>query len=57
MKELQFITRIPNQLKSVEETIDKALSAPDNWQTLDDGRVWQSFDVEHYNIALACIVF
>lgn len=27
-----------------------ALSVPDNWQTLDDGRVVQSFDIEHYNI-------
>ena len=50
LKGLQFITRIPSQLKAVEKTIDKALSAPDNWKTLDDDRVVQSFDIEHYNI-------
>ncbi len=50
LKDLRFITRIPNQLKLVEETIDKALAAPNDWQTLDEGRVMQTFDIEHYGI-------
>lgn len=50
LKDLLFITRIPNSIKAVGETIDKALAAPKNWQTLDDGRVVQTFNVEHYDI-------
>jgi len=35
----------------VGETIDKALDAPnDDWQTLDDGRIMQTFELEHYGI-------
>jgi len=47
LKQLQFITRIPNAIKKVGETIDQALDKPDNWQTLDDGRKAQTFDLEH----------
>lgn len=50
LKDLQFITRIPNNVKRVGETINKALAAPDDWQTLDEGRVMQSFNVEHYDM-------
>lgn len=50
LKDLQFITRIPNNLKPVGETTPKALNQPNDWQTLDDGRKMQSFDVEHYNM-------
>lgn len=50
LKDLHFITRIPNNIKLVGETIEKALNQPDNWETLDDGRVMQTFNVEHYNI-------
>lgn len=49
-KDLQFITRIPNNLKPVGETTPKALNQPNDWQTLDDGRKMQSFNVEHYNM-------
>ena len=49
-KDLQFITRIQNLVKLVGETIEKALSQPDLWQMTDDGRVMQSFNVEHYDI-------
>ena len=45
---LWFITRIPNTIKLVGETIDKALAAPDNWEILGDGRKMQTFNVEHF---------
>ena len=50
LKELKFITRIPNRLNIVGETIDQALVAPDNWETLDDDRVMQTFIVDHYGM-------
>ena len=50
LKNLLFITRIPNSINEVGKTIDKALSAPGHWQVLDDGRNIQTFDVEHYGI-------
>jgi len=50
LKELPFITRIPNTIKQVEETIEQALASPDNWQELDDGRFMQTFNVNHYDI-------
>lgn len=46
-KELAFITRIPNTIKQVGETIDKALAAPDTWQTWDEGRFMQTFNINH----------
>ena len=48
LKDLPFITRIPNNIKMVGESIDKALAATDDWKTLDDGRKIQTFNVEHY---------
>ena len=50
LKELLFITRIPNNIKIVGETIDKALAAPNDWQTLADGRKIQTFTLEHYGM-------
>ncbi len=50
LKDLPFITRIPNTIALVGETIDKALDAPKEWTTLKDGRQMQTFDVEHYGI-------
>lgn len=50
LKELAFITRIPNTIKQVGETIDKALATPDTWQTLDDGRFMQTFNINHYGM-------
>jgi len=50
LKSLSFITRIPNTIKRVGETIDRALEA-DAWETLDDDRKMQTFKVEHYGIS------
>jgi len=50
LNQLQFVTRIPNAIKEVGITIEKALNAPDNWGILDDSRKIQTFDVEHYGI-------
>ncbi len=50
LKSLLFVTRIPNNIKVVGETIDQALEAPENWETLDDDRKMQTFNVEHYGI-------
>jgi transposase len=47
---LPFITRIPNSISLVGETIEQALANPDGWQKLDDGRVMQAFALEHYGI-------
>lgn len=50
LNQLLFITRIPNTIKEVGLTIDKALALPNNWKTLDDDRKMQTFNVEHYGI-------
>lgn len=50
LKDLLFITRIPNNIKIVGETIDKALAAPNAWKTLEDGREIQTFSLEHYGM-------
>jgi transposase len=50
LNQLLFITRIPNTIKQVGETIDKALALPNEWKTLDDDRKMQTFNVEHYGI-------
>lgn len=50
LKKIYFITRIPNSIGLVENTIDKALKSPDKWEILDDGRMMQAFEVEHYGI-------
>lgn len=50
LKDLRFITRIPNNITEVSETIDRALATPDNWQRLDDDRQMQAFAIEHYGI-------
>jgi len=50
LKKLKFITRIPSTIKQVSETIEKALTAKDDWQTLDDGRFMQTFNINHYGI-------
>lgn len=50
LKSLLFVSRIPNNIKLVGETIDKALDAPKAWQTLEDGRKMQTFQVEHYGM-------
>ncbi|MDX8396002.1 MAG: IS1634 family transposase [Mariprofundaceae bacterium] len=50
LKQLQFITRIPNAISLVGKTIDKALETPDDWKILDDGRHIQTFNIEHYGI-------
>jgi transposase len=47
---LLFITRIPNSIKMVGETIDLALAMPNAWEILDDGRKIQTFTVEHYGM-------
>ena len=50
LNNLLFITRIPNTIKEVGLTIDKALALPNDWKTLDDERKMQTFNVEHYGI-------
>lgn len=50
LNQLLFITRIPNTIKQVGETIDKALALPNEWKTLDDDRKMQTFNLEHYGI-------
>jgi transposase len=50
LKDLSFITRIPSQLKIVGETIDKALSTPDDWRMLADERFVQTFEIDHYGM-------
>jgi transposase len=50
LKNLPFITRIPNTIKLVGETIECALDKPNNWQYLDNDRKMQSFIIEHYGI-------
>ena len=50
LKDLLFVTRIPNTIKVVGKTIDQALEAPENWETLEDGRKVQTFNVEHYGM-------
>lgn len=50
LKQLQFITRIPNAITQVGKTIDKALETSSDWQILDDGRRVQTFNVEHYGM-------
>lgn len=48
LKDLSFITRIPSSI--VGETIDNALNLSDNWQILKDGRMIQTFEIEHYGM-------
>jgi transposase len=50
LKDLSFITRIPNSINQVGETIDLALAAPNDWDTLDDGRKMQTFEITHYGM-------
>jgi len=50
LKELPFITRVPNTIKLVGKTIEEALDVPNNWQFLDDDRKMQSFMIDHYGI-------
>jgi len=50
LKDLPFITRIPNHLNVVKSTIEKALTLKDAWETLADGRKIQTFNIEHYDI-------
>ncbi len=50
LKKWPFITRIPNNIKLVTETISKAVENTKSWQTLDDGRTMQTFNIEHYGI-------
>lgn len=50
LSQLLFITRIPNTIKQVGETIDKAVALPNDWKTLDDDRKMQTFNIEHYGI-------
>jgi len=50
LKCLLFVTRIPSNITLVGEFIDKALDAPNDWKTLNDGRKIQTFEVEHYGM-------
>lgn len=50
LKQLLFITRIPNSIKRVGEIMDEALEA-DDWKTLDDDRKVQTFNLKHYGIS------
>ena len=50
LKKIPFITRIPNNIKLVTETISKAVENPNSWKTLDDGRSMQTFNLEHYGM-------
>jgi len=50
LKDLLFVTRIPNTIKRVSEIIDQALAVPNAWKTLNDDRKMQTFNVEHYGI-------
>jgi len=49
LKQLSFITRIPDSIGLVGETINKAIEQ-DDWVTLEDGRMMHVIDVEHYGI-------
>jgi transposase len=46
---LSFITRIPGNLKAVEEVIDQSLSM-DTWQAIDDQTRYQRVDLCHYGM-------
>ena len=50
LKRMLFITRIPNNIKQVGETVDRALEA-NNWETLGDDCKIQTFKIEHYGIS------
>lgn len=50
LKQLQFITRIPDSIKETRSCIDKAIEQPDNWETLEDGRLMQVIEIEHYGM-------
>jgi len=49
LKQLQFITRIPDSIGLAGEMIDKAIEQ-DKWEQLEEGRMMQVIEVEHYNM-------
>ncbi|MDQ7005363.1 MAG: IS1634 family transposase [Ghiorsea sp.] len=50
LKDILFITRIPSNIKRVNEIIEQALAASNDWQKLDDGRMMKTVEIEHYDI-------
>ena len=47
---LPFITRIPQNIKKVQEIITRAVEHPDAWREFDNDRKVQVFGLEHYGI-------
>ena len=50
LSKLLFVTRIPQNIKEVEEVITQALDNTDDWLKFDDGRNIKVLNVEHYGI-------
>ncbi|CAK8724814.1 hypothetical protein KKHLCK_15040 [Candidatus Electrothrix laxa] len=50
LSKLLFVTRIPQNIKEVEEVITQALDNTDDWLEFDDGPNVKMFNVEHYGI-------
>ncbi len=50
LQKLNFITRIPSNIKHVSTIVDQAISGPEDWEILTDGRKMKTFNVEHYEI-------
>jgi transposase len=50
LKILQFITRIPQNIKKVKEVIELAVDNSEDWLELDNDRHVQTFTLEHYGI-------
>ena len=50
LKELPFITRIPQSIKKVGEFITLAVDNPEAWSELHNDRRVQTFDLEHYGM-------
>jgi transposase len=56
LKQIPFVTRIPNTIKKVSESIKQAINSPDNWEIFKDGSRCQSFSIMHYDIEQRWIV-
>ncbi len=50
LKELPFITRIPQNIKKVGEIIELAVDNPEEWLELDNDRQVQPFNLKHYGM-------
>ena len=50
LKELKYITRIPNMLNEVKETVKTACSDKEAWESIDERNKIQVFETSHYGI-------